>query len=317
MEFDITFNPGKAYRQNHHNRMYRSLIASLVIVLGFSFLARHISVRGNRFSDVELNEFEALQVELIKNIKKPEIKVFPQVQKIEPVVEVPEQIKTPIKAVPEKKKRPEAESIQFNLDDVSANLTSHSALGQINSSSARRGRNSAFDADVNIGANLDVGRLNAGPSDFDISLDTEVKTRQRADTAPKVKLPVREPKHIEQPKMEEDAPDNDLLQADVSVVLTSSDINIDINEYPLWNRINAEFDRWDKGRYGSLPKHLKRLGRSIVAHVGFSDGTAQKIIWKRGATKILVQGNSKRTRIDELRQAVSALTRLNLNKTRS
>lgn len=132
-----------------------------------------------------------------------------------------------------------------------------------------------------------------------------------------MKLTEQRPVETERSIAKKEAIDEDFLQADVSVVLTSSDINIDINEYPLWNRINAEFDRWDKGRYGTLHGFLQRKGRSIIAQLGFPDGTAQKIIWNRGATKILVQGESTRSRIDELRQAVSALTRLNLNKTRS
>ncbi|KAA3619462.1 MAG: hypothetical protein DWQ05_01705 [Calditrichaeota bacterium] len=309
-------NPGKTYRKFHSRRMHRSLVASLVIVLTFSFFARHIELRKSDLSQIKLAELEALQVEIIKRLKKPMTKVLPPVQKIDIAAVVPEKIETPIKAVPENNRR-KVESVDLKLSDVSANLLNHSALNQLSRLSAERGRNSGFDASQSIGANLDVGRLSSGPSNLDFDVGTTMQTRDKFADAPKVSLSESEPLKSKRPEKNPGKTDTDFLQADVSVVLASSDINIDINEYPLWNRINAEFDRWDKGRYGALHDLLKKQGRTIIADLGFADGTSHKIIWKRGTTKIIVQGKSKRNRIDELKQAVAALTRLNLNQIRS
>ncbi len=319
MSFRYTHRPGEIYRKTYALRMHRSLVAAMVIVLALLFVARFITLRSVGLSEVKLTQLEALQVEIIKRKELPETKILPPVQKIEPETSVPEEISTPIVAVPEKNLRRNSESAKLNLSDVNVDLFDQSALNEFDRLAAARGRNSAFDAAADFRTDLNVGRLDVGPASIDLGIDGVTAKRKPAAgiTGPKVSLEEKTMVRPAQQKAPVEKIDEDLLQADISVVLTSNDVNIDINEYPLWNRINAEFDRWDKGRYGALHRLLKKRGRSIIATLGFADGTSQKIIWNRGSTKILVQGRSNRNRIDELRQAISALTRLNLNQTRS
>lgn len=315
-----SLNAGELWRKSYNLRMHRSFVAAIGIVLGMSFFARFIFLRSSGLTDVKLTQLEALQVEIIKRKKLPETKILPPVQKIEVETSVPEEITTPIVAVPEKSLRRNHDSAKLNLNDVSADLLDRSALDGFDRLSANRGRNSAFDANADFDTNLDVGRLDVGSASIDLDAGDLNSSRIAAAGigVPKVNIVTEPAAQPELPEAMQPKPiDEDVLQADVSVVLTSKDVNIDINEYPLWNRINAEFDRWDKGRYGAMHQLLKRKGRSIIATLGFTDGTSQKIIWSRGATKILVQGRSNRNRIDELKQTISALSRLNINQSRS
>ena len=313
-------NPGEIWRKTYNLRMHRSFVASFAIVLGMSFVARFITLRSSGLTETKLTQLEALQVEIIKRMKLPETKLLPPVQKLEVDTSVPEEITTPIVAVPEKNLRRNNESVKLNLRDVSADLLNRSALNDLDRLTVNHGRNSAFDTSPDLNTKIDVGRLDVRSASIDLDVDGANTSRIAAANidVPEVSITeaAAQPYSLQE-RGQLDTGDDDLLQADVSVVLTSKDVNIDIDEYPLWNRINAEFDRWDKGRYGALHNMLKKKGRSIIATLGFADGTSQKIIWNRGTTKILVQGRSKRNRIEELKQTISALTRLNINQIRS
>ena len=298
-------------RTNHENysrRMHRSTILALCIVLTFSYFARFIDLGSTVFKTMNKEDFKALQVEIIKQIVKPPPKstpILPPVRTVIETVPIPEKITTKVKAVPEKKRRTrKVEKVKFTLNDIKANLSDGSALDFTDNPSALNNRGSAFDDSPGINTNVANERLDVGPGDVNLELDSHRIDRQPSQEQVEFSLPQAQVQPKKPAAKVTEPEENDFLNADVSVVLASSDMNIGVQEYSLWNRLNAEFDRWDKGRYGSFPKYLQRKGRTITARFGYADGTAHHIIWNRGTTKIVIQGHSRRNRIDELKQAI-------------
>jgi hypothetical protein len=84
-------------------------------------------------------------------------------------------------------------------------------------------------------------------------------------------------------------------------------------DYKIWNKINAELDRLNKGRYGSVPKEITRVKGGFIIRFGFPDGTRQEMHWENaGNVWIKITGNSSRSSAQELRRALDALLKINL-----
>lgn len=97
-------------------------------------------------------------------------------------------------------------------------------------------------------------------------------------------------------------------------VLSASFSTIGTEDYKLWNKIMAELDRLNKGRYGKVPAELQRHRGGFLINFTFSDKTQHEIHWRNnGHVWIKVIGQSNRTTIQELRKAAGGLFRLSLN----
>lgn len=299
----------------HARRFLQGLVIALFLVTTFSYIARFVSV-GNRFdAGPEKSNLVLVALKTIAPRKPPPPppKTAPPpavvVKEPEPV---PDVIKTKVKPVVVRK-RPQVVNPRLDLgNDTEVTDVRAPTLGDFDVAATRR-RAGALDLPelrAELGAETGVRHVegNALSLDFDrtgtprkevqppksVSLQIETEQAPRAGRS-----------------QEEAAPEEDFLNADVTLVLTSSDLSMGVEEYSIWNKINAEFDRWDKGRYGSFPSNLERRGRALIATFAYSDGAVHRVIWLRGNTRLYVLGESHRSRINELKLALSALIHLN------
>jgi len=94
-------------------------------------------------------------------------------------------------------------------------------------------------------------------------------------------------------------------------ILSFSSSTIGTEDYKLWNKLNAELDRLNKGRYGRVPKEIQRHNRGFIIRFAFPDNVQHEIHWQQdGNVWIKVIGDSHKTDIQELRRSVNSLLRL-------
>ncbi|MFQ5632374.1 MAG: hypothetical protein ACE5I1_26695, partial [bacterium] len=233
---------------------------------------------------------------------------------------VPDIITTKIKPVPKRPKRARTKSAKLQIEhntDVFA--TNRSSIGSLDGPDAHDRRRPAANGSPNLTAELrsDHGFLTAGPGDFALGTNKAGARRMPITQPAKTNLKIEQKQTPAGPaKGNRNENISDFLNADVSLVLTSSDLSMGVKEYNIWNKINAEFDRWDKGRYGALPKALKRRGRAMIASFQYADGSGHRFVWLRGNTKLYVHGKSRRNRFAELQQALLSIIYLNTKRGR-
>ncbi|RMD99494.1 MAG: hypothetical protein D6814_05470 [Calditrichaeota bacterium] len=303
----------------------KSLLLSLIICLMIFFAARYIRVITPMDLSSTAKELKLLKLEEILKVKPPAPKPPralrlqpPQVVREEPV---PDRIKTPIRPVPDRRKIYRQTPEQEVRLELAANTDFDPvAAPDIALAAERRFKNQARGLDEH-GPQLepptpaDEG-VYAAPHQIDLDLKENAVAHPQNNGET---LDLTLPEEVQAPISHEDQEQRqieDILHADVSLILTSTDLNMGEDEYQLWNRINAEFDRWDKGRYGPFPAALYRKGRAIIANFSFAGDRAQTIVWLRGMTKIYVKSEKQSNRLTELKNALRALIQLNLKRNR-
>lgn len=308
-------------RARIHRDMHRGLIASLLIVIFLFGIARHLEIKtGPEWGEVD-GTINLLALEAIMMKKKPPPPPKPKF--IPPVVVQPPPDAVPMVTRPKRRERPDRwrRSNPAKLDlraDDSPLFASTAGLGGLADPNARAGRRALDMAAPQLNSrSLDAAQnFQAGPSSLD--LDTRTTTAPHTVAKPGIELNLHtgEDEKPEPEPVPAQARDeiSDFLNVDVSLVLASTDLSMGVEEYSVWNRINAEFDRWDKGRYGRLPRALRRRGRAIIAAFDYTDGTAYRIVWLRGNTKIYIHGNADRSRLQELEQALTSIIHLNTKR---
>jgi len=318
------FKPKNA-RDNYRLNLQRSLTASLFIVLVLMFWARHIKIY-NRFAitDVEA-KLKFLQLENVtprKDEPKQNLtRVLPPPKIVPEADVVPDKITTPIRPVPERRRRRRKiknEKVQLDLlANTAVEVANRPNLDPFANTPRLDDHRGSQDGGPKIEAPIavDEPKLALGTANLDISkkepsLNRVVPKNEISLTIPEQAKPAQGRSEAEKQVIQ------DILKADVSLVLTSSNLNMGVEEYKIWNRINAEFDRWDKGRYGPLPKAFQRRGGFIVASFAFADGGEQHIVWRRGNTQIFVKGTFADAKTSELKKALNALIQLKLNGNR-
>jgi len=96
-------------------------------------------------------------------------------------------------------------------------------------------------------------------------------------------------------------------------IITYASSTIGTEDYKLWNKINSELDRLSKGRYGSVPKEIRRVRGGFLLQLVFADNTRQEIHWENsGNVWIKIIGKSNRTSVLELRRALDGLLKITL-----
>jgi len=160
----------------------------------------------------------------------------------------------------------------------------------------------SINSDLLVAGQLDVGqtrrigrRFVADNSGLDLGSHSKNGTQTK-----------RKPKGSDEPKLG--------ISGRLEKVLSSSSSTIGTEDYKLWNKILAELDRLNKGRYGKVPAELQRHRGGFLINFTFSDKTQHEIHWRNnGNVWIKVIGQSNRTTIQELRKAAYGLFRLSLN----
>ncbi len=313
-----------------HRRNFRvlekSIVAALILVHVLLYWARFIRLDRQAPMEAVEKKLEALHLEDILPIKPPPPP--PRQPSIPPVAvaepdEVPEKITTPIRPVEKKRYR------QRQRDDskVSLDLSLHTDLALTDrpsldlSQPTIQARNRIGDESIDLGIEIPdaPGAIEEQRSpSLDLTPGGARPARQEPELLQEDDLELPEPSSIKpasyEPETRRQTAGEDLLGADISLVIASTDLSMGIDEYKIWNRINGEFDRWDKGRYGVFPANLQRRGRAIIAHFSYENGVSHTIIWLRGNTKIYVKGDSARNRLQELKKALASMIQLNLKR---
>ena len=318
------FKP-KNTRYQYRVNLQRSLTASLLIVLLLMFWARHIKIH-NRFilTDVEA-KLKFLQLESITPLrdepKRSLTKVLPPPKILPEPDVVPDKITTPIRPVPEKRRQRRKikdEKVQLDLAaNTNVDTANRPNLDPFANAPRLDDRRGPQDSGPKIEASLAIDEPKLALGTVDLNIDKKEPSPNRVVPKDDVSLKLPDqPKPIPPRGEAEKQVLQDILNADVSLVLTSSNLNMGVEEYKIWNRINAEFDRWDKGRYGPLPKAFRRRSGIIIASFAFADGSEQHIVWRRGNTQIFVKGTFADAKTSELKKALNALIQLKLTGNR-
>ncbi len=308
-------------KESGFSTLHRSYIGALIIVILLALAARHTNIKPlDPYDGAKVTEPFALEAIITKKQPPPPPKTAPPPKTIQPPPPdiVPEVITTKIKPIPKpprrKPRRTRDVKADFNLE-ADGLFAEKSTIGEIDGPNAKN-RRKVSDNSPRLGSAL--GGLTANfeaPADLDLNVDGPNAQRNQRAQELDLKIDTDKNDARKAAQKSEGSQVDDLINADVSVVLTSTDLSMGAEAYQLWNRINAEFDRWDKGRYGALPIVLQRKGRSMVAVFDYAGGVGHRIVWGRGNTKIYVVGESTRNRVEEIALALNSLVQLNI-KTR-
>ncbi len=305
----------------------KSIIVALLLVHFLIYWARFIRLYRPAVLDGVERKLEALRLEEILPIKPPPPSP-PQQVPVPPMViaepdEVPEKITTPIRPVEKKRRRrrPRDDS-KISLDlamNTGLTLPNNPTLDLSQPLANSRMRPVSEGIDFGIDApDAPTAVVQHQSPSLDLDGVTSEKSRKKPVIAGRDDLELPEPTSIKTasylPQPQKRQTDEDLLGADVSLVIASTELSMGVEEYKLWNRINGEFDRWDKGRYGIFPANLRRRGRAIIASFVYGNGVSHTIVWLRGNTKIYVKGKSTQNRLQELKKALTSMIQLNLKR---
>ena len=289
-----------------------SLIFSIVLTIFVFRIGANLDIE--KYLEMEENiTFEFLDIPELLDIKEP-----PKL-KVEEVIEIPPLPEEEVKSneLIEKIESLLAENHEeVALDiksDLSDNLIDNSQMTLSGSELKIRARNGynggsmdfgdkSINSDLLVAGQLDVGqtrrtgrRFVADNSGLDLGSHSKNGTQTK-----------RKPKGSDEPKLG--------ISGRLEKVLSSSSSTIGTEDYKLWNKIIAELDRLNKGRYGKVPAELQRHRGGFLINFTFSDKTQHEIHWRNnGNVWIKVIGQSNRTPIQELRKAAYGLFRLSLN----
>ncbi len=289
---------------------------SLILSIVLTFLAFRIGANLNIEKYLEMEEnitFEFMDISELLDIKEP-----PKL-KMEEVVEIPPEPEEEAKSneLVEKIESLLAENqqeVSLDIDsDMSDNLISSSQMGVSGSALRIRTRNGFNEGSINFGergrnsdlladGQLDVGKTGRTESRF-VADNSSLDLGNNSKNGTKIE---RKIKDSDEPKLG--------ISGRPEKVLSFSSSTIGTEDYKLWNKVIAELDRLNKGRYGKIPPELQRHRGGFVINFTFSDKTQHEINWRNnGNVWIKVIGQSNRTTIQELRKAANGLFRLSLN----
>ncbi|MFQ5637579.1 MAG: hypothetical protein ACE5IR_06240 [bacterium] len=300
------------YKKN----LEKTLVGSLVLVIVvFRFTADF-----NKSPDLSLQESVVLEFLDLPEIP-PLVEDKPKM-KMENVVELPpieeEVVETEpiIKEEIDEMLGENEEQVELSLDsdDIGTYLVSNSQLGTITGPqlslrkrrasrvakmSLRRG--SHYSGSEN-GSSIDIGSTRRFERNLDSNESFELKTS------------LAKPKPVKQQRLEKK---NELslgISGQEGKVLSFAASTMGTEHYKLWNKINSELDRLNKGRYGAIPDKIKRNRGGFLIHLSYSDGVRHEIHWRNnGNVWIKIFGDSKKSALQELQRVWSSLLELTLN----
>jgi len=289
-----------------------SLIFSIVLTIFVFRIGANLDIE--KYLEMEENiTFEFLDIPELLDIKEP-----PKL-KVEEVIEIPPLPEEEVKSneLIEKIESLLAENHEeVALDiksDLSDNLIDNSQMTLSGSELKIRARNGynggsmdfgdkSINSDLLVAGQLDVGQTRRTGRRF-VADNSGLNLGSHSKNGTQTK---RKPKGSDEPKLG--------ISGRLEKVLSSSSSTIGTEDYKLWNKIIAELDRLNKGRYGKVPAELQRHRGGFLINFTFSDKTQHEIHWRNnGNVWIKVIGQSKRTTIQELRKAAYGLFRLSLN----
>ena len=288
----------------------------VVFILFFRFFPnKHLKYIAQRFKDVR---FEAVTIKEIPDeipVIPEDLPTRPKLQAQDIVVQQISEPDTPENADDQQSHQSpvDEEASEFSLDlpvnKIDKYLVSNSQV--ISPTKTEFELHANLDYDKNtlfIKSDHDV-HDNAGSAD--LMIHSESKRRKAAND--KINLNLGNSSNAFPENSTTKAIDKNLnlslnIDNGTERILRFAASSIDTDDYKLWNKIHAELDRLNKGRYGKVPDEIRRHRRGFYINFNYSDGVAHQIHWqKNGNVWIKISGKNSRSSIFELRRALKAL----------
>lgn len=288
----------------------KTLLLSLSIILILLHIFPRQKTKTEKRKDFNLS-IEVIEVPVVKE-ELPPPTLPPVVHKVEkPFTPVIKQEKPDPRKI-----REELEDVTLDLNiDADSKLLTNSQMDEMSFASFDRSfqrnvtkvsldlstdRSGITGADAN-GLDLDLSTEASGPKipDDDIVLDSPLTVSRETQT--------------EMPQKDTNTSQELIELNENQFILKESESTIGTNEYRLWNRINAVFDRLDKNRFGNLPANVVRTASGLNVSFSYRDKSQHDIFWSKGGKVIIrVTGQRPRRLTTELEKAYDALFRLTL-----
>ncbi len=289
-----------------------SLIFSIVLTFSAFRIGANFDI--GKYLEMEENRtFEFLDIPQLVDIKEPPKLKMEQVIAIPPEPEEDLKSNELVKKIESLLAENQEEEVLDIKSDLSDNLITNSQISVSGFEVKIRGRRGYEGGSMNFGdrsinsdlltdGQLDVGQTRRTGSRFvadNSSLDLESDSKNGTKAHRKIA-------GSEEPKLG--------ISGRPEKVLSFSTSTIGTQDYKIWNKIIAELDRLNKGRYGKIPAELQRHRGGFLINLTFPDKTQHEIHWRNnGNVWIKVIGQSNRTTIEELRKAAGGLFRLSLD----
>ncbi|MFQ5823738.1 MAG: hypothetical protein ACE5JB_06765 [bacterium] len=318
---------GKSAGQTLHGqsklRYKKNIEKALVIsILGAIFgfrLAANFDMAKFYLNEDKIT-FEFIDIPLIQPfIKQPPALKMEEVVEIKSEENEQEQSNSNLEEIEELLGENEEDAeLALDSDELGAFLLSNSPLGNITGPKIKfRRRADIGEVNISIKKSKSFESLLAeSEEDIDIG-EVQHSERESVSDNININLKAKTDKTFNEPVKERynSSDDISLTISDVpEKILTSASSTIGTEDYKLWNKIQAELDRLYKGRYGMIPKELKRNKRGFTLTLKYSDGIKHEFYWQKyGHVLIKVSGRSDKTALQELRRALDGLLTLSLS----
>jgi hypothetical protein len=306
-------------KQNYRKNFEKSLIISLITII---ILFRIVTISPNENRSITDEDIKLTLIDIL-NVP-PEIENPPEL-KVEEVVEIPpeenqaEEEDPMLEELKELLEEKEDVKLTINSDEMGRYLADNSPLGLISDRELKL-RRSLDDAGGGIAfkGGKSLNQLLA-ESRIDLDIGT-VKRSERELTNEEATVNLAAPKDesVEQPfnNSKENAHSDDVtlgLSNSNEKIISYTSSTIGTEDYKLWNKLNAELERVSQGRYGPIPKEIKRSKTGFTLTFRYSDGTKHEIHWRKsGRIWIKVIGNSHKSTVQELRRSLKSVLSLTL-----
>ncbi|NIR52228.1 hypothetical protein GWO43_26915 [candidate division KSB1 bacterium] len=298
----------------YQKSLEKALIATLVVTILMFRVATNVKIEPVPTEPKQI-VFENIQIPEIP----PPVDQKPKL-KMEELVELPP---TEVDAQEEGFQKEELEELlgenqeeadlALSANDMGNYLLSNSPMGSISRSElALRDGRASNDGNIALqkgkfydgdNSSLDIGKSKRGHRQL-ISDNVEFNLETKPVSLEEVDKPAKQKKRQTSLGIS-GAPEK---------ILSFASSTIGTEDYKLWNKINAELDRLNKGRYGSVPKEIQRNPGGFLINFSYSDGVKHEIHWRNnGNVWIKVIGTSNKTSIAELRRVLRGLLKLSLN----
>lgn len=167
--------------------------------------------------------------------------------------------------------------------------------------------------DVNSDLTFGSRKSNLDMSNTNLDIGKRTGTDRFATEAPKLDLKIEKKKKPASPKPQPTAKTSLPIAGKGERILSLASSTIGTEDYKLWNKINAELDRLNKGTYGHVPDEIVRTRSGFTINFEYADASGHEINWHNdGNVWIKIKGNTNRSNIFELRRALNALLSLGL-----
>lgn len=304
----INYQGRLQYRKN----IEKALVLSLAATIVFFRLTTHVDL------DKYIAEKDELVFESIDLPEPPPLIEEPPKMQMEQVVEVIPEEEEEVSVDEEILKEIEdlldegsdEEQLQLASNDL-GDLLSDSQLGQVSGpeiklremrdSDARLAVAAGRNGNLEEGGGLDIGKTSRSPrrnprtNDGELDLDLG-----KTDASPR---DGREGKKKQDPRLG--------IAGKKARILSFASSTMGTEDYRLWNKLNAELDRLNKGRYGRVPDEIERHRRGFIIRFDFADNVQHEIHWQQdGNVWIKIIGEKYKSDIQELRRSVNSLLRL-------